>query len=123
MREVFVAQEGEIADGGRKVIAHDGLEVGVFRVDGAFYAWRNECPHAGGPICQGRLMKGLEERLDGEKRSLGIHHAAGVLNVVCPWHGFEFNVRTGRHAGVADIRLVGYPVKVRDGEVYVVLPG
>lgn len=121
MREVFVAHEAEIADGGRKVVIADEQEIGVFRVEGALYAWRNECPHQGGPICQGRLMQGVEERLDGERRSLGIHHADGVTNIVCPWHGYEFNVRTGRHAGIAAIRLKGVPVRLRDGDIYVVL--
>ena len=82
-----------------------------------FYAWRNECPHQGGPICQGRLMKGVEERLDGETRSLGIHQAPRGR---CTWSArgtaIEFDVRTGRHAGIADVRLASYPVKVRDGE-------
>src|SRR5688500_4416497 len=78
VKEIFVAPEAEIADGGRKVIVADAVEIGVFRLDGAYYAWRNECPHQGGPICQGRVMKGVEERLDGERRSLGIHYAEGV---------------------------------------------
>jgi nitrite reductase/ring-hydroxylating ferredoxin subunit len=121
VKEVFVAREEEIAEGGRKVIVAEEVEVGVFRLDGEFYAWRNHCPHQGGPICQGRVLKGVEERLDGERRSLGIHYAEGVMNIVCPWHGYEFNVRTGRHAGIAGIRLRGYPVRLKDGGVYVVL--
>lgn len=112
----------DIPEGGRKVIvADEDLEIGVFRVGGALYAWRNECPHQGGPICQGRVLKGVEERLDTEKRSLGIHYVDGVMNVVCPWHGFEFNLCTGSHAGIPGIRLEGFPVKQRDGDVYVVV--
>ena len=121
MKEIFVAKAAEIEDGGRKVIVADGAEIGVFRLDGAFYAWRNTCPHQGGPVCQGRLMKKVEERLDGERKSLGIHYVDDAINIVCPWHGYEFDVRTGRHAGLAAIRLAGYPVTLRDGEVYVVL--
>jgi len=121
VRELFVGRESEIADGSRKVIAEGDLEIGVFRVGGELRAWRNECPHQGGPVCQGRLIKGVEERLDAEQRSLGIHYRDGVLNVVCPWHGYEFNVATGSHAGIPAIRLEGFPVKVRDGDVYVVV--
>ena len=123
MKEIFVARDSDIADGGRKVIAAGGVEVGVFRVNGALYAWRNECPHQGGPVCQGRLMQRVEERLDGERRSLGMHYVDGTLNIVCPWHGYEFDVRTGQHAGLAALRLSGCPVTLRDGEIYVVLPG
>lgn len=121
MREVFVAREGEIGDGERKVVADGEVEIGVFRVNGEFYAWDNDCPHQGGPVCQGRMIKGVEERLDTEMRSLGIHYADGVYNVVCPWHGYEFNICTGRHAGIPGIRLKGYPVNVRNGDIYVVI--
>jgi len=105
MREIFVAHEHEISDGGRRIVIDDDVEIGVFRVDGAFYAWRNDCPHQGGPVCQGKLMQGTEERLDADRRSLGIHYRAGSLNIVCPWHGFEFDVRTGRQA-MQSIRLM-----------------
>src|ERR1700759_5234714 len=87
MREIFVAREHEISDGERKIIIDDKVESGVFRVDGAFYAWRNDCPHQGGPVCQGKLMQGTEERLDADRRSLGIHHFAGSLELVCPLSG------------------------------------
>lgn len=121
MREIFVAAEAEFADNARKVVVTEGGEIGIFRIDGAFYAWRNTCPHQGGPVCQGRLMKGVEERLDSERRSLGIHYAEGHMHLVCPWHGYEFDVRTGRHAGVPTLRLQSHPVTIRDGDVYVVL--
>lgn len=123
MKEVFVAREADISEGRRKVIVADDIEIGVFRMDGAFYAWRNTCPHQGGPVCQGRLMQRVEERLDGERKSLGIHYVDGAHNIVCPWHGYEFDVRTGRHAGLAAIRLAGYPVTLRNGEIYVIVPG
>ena len=122
VKEVFVARETDIADGERKVIDVDGVEIGVFHVDRAYYAWRNDCPHQGGPVCQGRLMKRVEERLDKDRRSLGIHYVDNALNIVCPWHGYEFDVRTGRHAGLASMRLAGCPVRLRDGEIYVVVP-
>ena len=120
MREIFVTFADQMSDGERKIIIDEKVEIGVFRVDGQFYAWRNDCPHQGGPVCQGQLMQGVEERLDAQRRSLGIHYRAGSLNIVCPWHGFEFDVRTGRHAGFAALRLSSFPVKLRDGEVYVV---
>jgi nitrite reductase/ring-hydroxylating ferredoxin subunit len=123
MKEIFVAAEADIPEGGRKVIAAEGVEVGVFRIDGTLKAWRNECPHQGGPVCQGRVMKGVEERLDDERRSLGIHYKDGSLHVICPWHGYEFDIRTGRHTGLDRIRLASHPVSVRDGAIYVGIHG
>jgi hypothetical protein len=123
MKDVFVATEAEIPEGGRKVIVAEGIEIGVFRVDGTLKAWRNECPHQGGPVCQGRIMKSVEERLDEERRSLGIHYKEGTLNVICPWHGYEFCIRTGRHTGLDRIRLASHSVTVRDGAIYVGVHG
>ena len=123
MREVYVAKDNEIAEGQRRVIAAGDAEVGVFRIDGELIAWRNHCPHQGGPVCQGRLLRRVEERLDGDKRSLGIHFADNALNIVCPWHGYEFDVRTGRHVGLAldPVRLAAVKSKVRDGAIYALL--
>lgn len=121
MREVFVAREAEMAQGDRRIVVIGDIEIGVFRLDDEFVAWRNECPHQGGPVCQGKLMRGVEERLDGERRSLGIHYREGSLHLVCPWHGYEFDARTGCHPGHKAVRLRSYPVKCRDGDVYVVV--
>ena len=52
----------------------------------------------------------------------GIHYVEGSLNVVCPWHGYEFDVRTGTHVGLDAVKLAGVPVKSRDGSVFVMLP-
>jgi nitrite reductase (NADH) small subunit len=121
MREIFVAREDEMADGDRRIVIDGQTEIGVFQIKGEFVAWRNECPHQGGPVCQGKLMKGCEERLDSEMRSLGIHYREGSLHLVCPWHGFEFDARTGKHAGYGRMGLASYPVNRRNGDVYVVV--
>ena len=69
------------------------------------------------------LMQGVEERLDEERRSLGIHYVAGSAHLVCPWHGWEFDLRSGRHCGHDAARLLAHPVTVRDGGVYVGIRG
>lgn len=121
--EVLVCREADIADGARKVVEAGGVEIGVFRIGASYVAWRNHCPHQGGPICQGKLMKRVEERLDADRRSLGIHYVEnGPINLVCPWHGYEFDARTGEHAGLAGLKLASIPVRRRDGMIYVVVP-
>ncbi len=51
----------------KKVILVDNEEVGIFRIDDNFYAWKNICPHQGGPVCQGRLYPLVKENLDDQK--------------------------------------------------------
>ena len=119
MGEVLVARQADLTEGGRKVVSVNGVEIGIFLVGADIFAWLNHCPHQGGPVCQGRLMKGVEERLDEDKKSLGIHYKDGSLNIICPWHGFEFDVRTGKYAGASTLKLKSVPVSVREGGVYV----
>lgn len=121
MREVLVAEVDDIPDGDRKTYSVDGVEIGIFRVGDQVYAWRNECPHQGGPVCQGKLLRSVEERLDDQRRSLGIHYVDGTLNIICPWHGYEFDVRTGRYAGGASLRLKPQRIRLSDGRIYVSL--
>ncbi|MBV8913934.1 MAG: Rieske 2Fe-2S domain-containing protein, partial [Acetobacteraceae bacterium] len=46
-RKFVIGRPADIPEGGRVVVEVDGGEVGVFRVDGAFYALLNHCPHLG----------------------------------------------------------------------------
>ncbi len=74
-------------------------EVAIFNVDGQLYATQANCTHRGGPLCQGGLWGEI---------------------VTCPWHGSEFDVRTGEvKAGPATEPLKTYPLSVQNGEVVV----
>jgi nitrite reductase (NADH) small subunit len=48
-----VATVEELHKAGRKIVSVKGMEIGVFAVGEQFYAWRNICPHAGAPVCEG----------------------------------------------------------------------
>lgn len=98
-----------------------GAEIGIFRIDGRLYAWSNYCPHAGGPVCQGMMIDRVVERLDEAKRSLGDAFKRDQPHLVCPWHGYEYDVRTGAHPGDTRIRLRPYPVSEDAGEIVVEL--
>ena len=115
---IVVALTEDVLEGGRVVVDVDGTEVGIFRLDGRLYAWENRCAHAGGPVCQGVLMNRVVERLDEEKRSLG-DDFSDELHIVCPWHGYEYNVRTGHHPSDPGARLRRVEVEEREGEILV----
>jgi len=117
---VVVGVREDVLEGGRVVVDVDGVEIGIFRVGGQLHAWENRCVHAGGPVCQGKLMNRVVERLDAERRSLG-DDFADELHIVCPWHGYEYNVRTGEHPADSRLRLRRVEVSERDGEILVCL--
>ena len=71
MPTIRVSQVSEIEDGGKIVIEADGEQIGIFRIGDEFYAWKNRCPHQGGPICQGRIFNKVIEVLDADLKSRG----------------------------------------------------
>src|SRR6185312_10033117 len=85
MREVNIGPASEFGDPGRKLIDSDGVEVGVFKIGGGFYAYLNHCPHMGGPACQGKMMPKVEEIIADDRTSKGQAFSKTQINIVCPW--------------------------------------
>lgn len=125
-RVVDVAASEEIPERGRLVVeigASDGtptpVTVGIFRFRGELRAYENVCAHQGGPACQGRIMPRVREALDEGRRSRGLVFDEDSMHVVCPWHGFEYDVDTGRHPGRPDFALRSFPVEESGGRIRV----
>ncbi|MGW6659646.1 Rieske (2Fe-2S) protein [Rhodococcus sp. NPDC055024] len=119
---VVVAASSDVAEGGRYVVAlDDNFQIGLFRVRGALYAYENRCPHQGGPVCQGRLVNGVRERLTEDRRSLGLTFDEDDPHIVCPWHGFEFGVTTGEHPGAPGFHLRSFEVTETEGTISVTI--
>lgn len=116
---VRVAASEDIEEGGRLVLLVDNLEVGIFRVEGELVAYENRCPHAGGPVCQGTILPGVKEVLDENRRSVGQVWDESDPRIICPWHGFEFSLKTGTFATLPHIQLRRVRVEEEGGEVYV----
>jgi len=109
----IVATVDEIPPGQRKLVEVAGRSIGVFNLAGEYFALRNTCPHQGGPLCSGRLT-GHNITLCAWRIYLG--HVGEIL--ACPWHGWEFDLRTG--ACLVDKRKLRlFPVEVEAGTIYV----
>lgn len=121
-REVNIGPASAFGDPGRKVIEIDGVEVGVFKVQGEFRAWLNVCPHFGGPVCQGRIIPKVDEDIADDGKSRGLVFSTTKVNIVCPWHAYEFDILTGRHHGNSRVRLRPVELKLVDGDVILMLP-
>ncbi|MBM9463588.1 Rieske 2Fe-2S domain-containing protein [Aeromicrobium sp. YIM 150415] len=116
---VAVGDSEDVPERGRLVVDIGDRTVGVFRVAGQLRAYENTCPHMGGPVCQGLIIPGVRENLDEGGMTVGQEFDEEDLRIVCPWHGFEFSIDTGRHAGAGRPRLRSFPVDERDGVIYV----
>lgn len=121
MAEIFVGKLSDFDSPGRKIITRDDMDIGVFHIDGEVYAYENDCPHQGGPVCHGRILKKVEEVIMENKTSKGLTFSSKHTHVVCPWHGFEFNIRTGRHPGDRNAVLTPVEVKIRNHDVFVIV--
>ena len=88
----------EIGEGRGKVITVSGTEIAVFKCDGQLYATQGSCPHAGTALAAGTVEGGA---------------------VVCPGHGYRFDLRTGACSTDAQLRLKTYRL-VADGPGFTV---
>ena len=86
-----VAAVSEIPPGGRKLVTADGRAIVVFNVGGEFFALSNRCPHQGAALCEGPLI-GLAQSSD--PGAIEYTRLGEILR--CPWHGWEFDIRTGK---------------------------
>jgi nitrite reductase/ring-hydroxylating ferredoxin subunit len=122
MTEVNLGPAADIADPGRKLVDIEGVEIAVFHFKGKFTAFENVCPHLAGPACAGIMLPLATEAVDPDGTSRGRMFDHDHLNVVCPWHGYEFDVTTGQHATLKRVRLRPIKLRVEGGEVWVTLP-
>ena len=121
MAEKFVAKTSEFTDGERRIIFVGDNEIGVFRHDGEFYAYSNFCLHQGGPACEGLTIAKVEERLRPDKTSMGLFFAEDEMHFVCPWHGVEYDLKTGACVPNPKRRLQKFDVVQKGNEVYVII--
>jgi nitrite reductase/ring-hydroxylating ferredoxin subunit len=87
----IVATVDEIPPGGRKIVEVAGRSIGVFNLNGEYFALRNRCPHQGGELCRGPITGFLTASGPGDYQ---VERPGEFLR--CPWHGWEFDIRTGQ---------------------------
>lgn len=115
MSEPLVAGRVEdIPPGTRLILPHGQHGIGVFNVNGTFAALNNYCPHAGAPVCVGKVTG--TTRAEGPYE-LTWEHEGEILR--CPWHGWEFWLHNGKAVVGKPRAIKSYPVRVEDGLVIV----
>jgi nitrite reductase/ring-hydroxylating ferredoxin subunit len=104
----LVGRADEIPSGSRRIVRIAGRSIGVFNVDGEFFAIRNRCPHQGAPLCEGKLWGVLSADTPGN-----FHYNGRKEILTCVWHGWEFNIRTGQSwCDPQRLRVRSYDVSV-----------
>jgi len=97
-----ICNQSELADGQMLLAVIDKERVVVGRCAEGLFAFGDHCTHRGGPLSDGALVD---------------------CTVQCPWHGSQFDIRTGRVvSGPAVEKVETYQLAIRAGEVYVLPP-
>ena len=95
---IKLADEKDIPEGGRLVVSlPKGQDVVLFKINGTVYALDNACPHMGGPLGEGEVENDV---------------------VTCPWHGWQFNIKTGECINVPGDDAACIKITVQDGEIF-----
>jgi nitrite reductase/ring-hydroxylating ferredoxin subunit len=98
MAFVRVAKVSEIPVGGIRQVSSGGKPIALANMGGTFHAIDGTCLHRGGPLGEGTLEGGV---------------------VTCPWHGWQFDVRTGKNPVNSAAAVACFPVEVRGDDVFV----
>jgi nitrite reductase/ring-hydroxylating ferredoxin subunit len=117
--EHLVGDASDLNDDSRLLVCVAGREIIVFRHHGAVYALDNRCVHMGGPAGEGVLVNRVEPNLAEDGNYLGEHFSEKITHIVCPWHGWEYDIDTGRCAALPRLGLKRYDVEIRGGKIYV----
>ncbi|MCY9698175.1 Rieske (2Fe-2S) protein [Paenibacillus alginolyticus] len=112
----FVTDLISMADGQHVIVNVEGRSIGLYRINGEYYALHNRCPHEGAQLCKGKVC-GTTLPSDVYAYQFG---RQGEI-VRCPWHGWEFDIKTGKSLVDEKVRVRSYKVTVEDGKVGIVI--
>ena len=113
-----VARAEDLPPGTRRLVTVAGRDIVILNIKGELFALSDKCPHKGGSLARGKLT-GLV--LSTEPGTYQYSRAGEMLR--CPWHGWEFDVRTGRSwCDPNRLRLMNYKVSVEPGTAVVAGP-
>ncbi len=95
---IKVAKTFDLNPGDTMLVEYDDEDVGLFNIDGQFYAVSDICTHDSGPLVEGKL--------DGDC-------------IICPRHGARFNVKTGKQTMPAYLPVPLYQVKIEGDDIFI----
>jgi nitrite reductase (NADH) small subunit len=102
----------ELPPGTSTTVKAFGTTVAVFNVEGQVFALSNHCPHHGGPLCHGRISGAV---LPSQPYEYRYGREGRVL--ICPWHGWEFDIESGRTIFDPSVRVKIYEARIEKGEI------
>jgi nitrite reductase (NADH) small subunit len=115
-RQWPVARASEIGPGEHRFVEVKSHSISIFNIHGEYVAVLNICPHELAPVCKGKVRGTTLPSPPGEFR----WGREGEI-LACPWHGWEFDLLTGKALTDERVRLRRYPVSVVDDVILLTL--
>jgi nitrite reductase/ring-hydroxylating ferredoxin subunit len=111
-----VGTKDELTEDGDRIITEvNGQEIAVIKYQDELYALANFCIHQSGPLCEGEITgqvtvadDGWDWRFEDEGKCIS-----------CPWHGWTFDITTGKSVKDPDLAVPSYDVEIEEGEIFV----
>jgi nitrite reductase/ring-hydroxylating ferredoxin subunit len=91
MKKHIVSRVNEFPPGSRRIVEIDGNSIGILNIEGNYFALRNSCPHQGAPLCLGKITGTTLA-----SKPFEVDYGREDEIIKCPWHGWEFEIATGR---------------------------
>jgi nitrite reductase/ring-hydroxylating ferredoxin subunit len=104
----------DLEPGQTKIVNVRNRSIGVFNVHGEYFALANLCPHAGGPLCRGQVTG---TSMADAPYSISWHRSGEIVR--CPWHSWEFDIRTGKTLTEPTRSVRTFKTVLKDGRVYI----
>lgn len=101
MEKVLLGLAADIPLGTAREFVANGRVLAVFATDAGYVALDGLCAHAGGPLAKGKVQGGV---------------------VTCPWHGWQYELSTGRHCLSAGVSQACFTVVLEEDQLYVLMP-
>jgi nitrite reductase (NADH) small subunit len=97
--KIKLATKSQIPVGKAIIVREGGTEIALFNIDGQIYALENVCPHMGGPLGEGDIDQ---------------------CTVTCPWHGWQFDVRSGECENMPGENAKRFEIAVEGDDIYLI---
>lgn len=115
MSKVTICSVEELPVGERIIEEIDGKEIAVFNINGEYVAVLNYCVHQSGPLCEGVISGTVDA--DPDKWKYDWEREGQIIN--CPWHGWEFDLLSGKNLSSPEYELITYEVTTENNQIQV----
>jgi len=109
----FACKAADVAIGKPRIVTIGRIRVGIFQLEDGYAALLNICPHRAGQLCEGPVS-GTTRQTD---KTEFVYERAGEL-IRCAWHGWEFDIRSGKCLVDEKLRARTFPVHVDGDDIY-----